>query len=291
MPACFREDAHLIVAIFAALFGLLIGSFLNVCIYRMPRDLSVVTPRSFCPECKQTIAWFDNIPLVSYALLGGRCRRCGHRISLRYPIVELLTGVVFFCAFWFPARQSGGWTLETTLAAAKFAAFGAIMIALVFSDLEERILPDEFTLGGTALGAIFAAFVPVSGGILLAIFFSSPNQWLVSLCDSLLAAAICSGSLWAVRGLYERVRQREGLGLGDVKMGAMIGAFLGLQGALLTLLVGSLLGVVVGLGYTWFTGKDASTYELPFGSFLGASALGVGFFSEVIFNWYNRLGA
>jgi leader peptidase (prepilin peptidase) / N-methyltransferase len=272
----------LIPALVAALFGLLIGSFLNVCIYRMPRDLSVVKPRSFCPECNQTIAWFDNIPLLSYAMLAGRCRRCGHRISVRYPVVELLTGALFFVAFRF---------LGTTLAAAKFAVFGAIMIALVFSDLEERILPDEFTLGGAALGAIFAAFVPVSGGILLLIFFSSKHQSLVSVCDSLLAAGICSGALWAVRALYEKVRKREGLGLGDVKMGAMIGAFLGVQGALLSLLVGSLLGVIIGLGYTWFTGKDASTYELPFGSFLGSAALGVGFFSEVIFNWYNRLGA
>jgi leader peptidase (prepilin peptidase) / N-methyltransferase len=272
----------MIVALLAGLFGLLIGSFLNVCIYRLPRDLSVVKPRSYCPECNNTIAWYDNIPLLSYAILGGRCRRCGHRIPLRYPVVELLTGALFFCAFWF---------LGTTVAAAKFAVYAAIMIALIFSDLEERILPDEFTLGGTALGFIFAAFVPVSGGILLQIFYSAKQQWLVSLCDSLLAATICSGALWGVRALYEKVRNREGLGLGDVKMGALIGAFLGIQGALLTLLVGSLLGVVVGLGYTWFTGKDASTYELPFGTFLGVAALGVGFFGEVIFNWYNRLGA
>lgn len=272
----------MIAALLAALFGLLIGSFLNVCIYRMPRDLSVVKPRSFCPECNQTIAWFDNIPLLSYAILRGRCRRCGFRIPPRYPVVELLTAVLFFCAFRF---------LGTTVAAAKFAVFGAIMIALVFSDLEERILPDEFTLGGTVVGAIFAAFVPVSGGILLLIFFSSKHQWLISVADSLLAAAICSGALWSVRALYEKVRQREGLGLGDVKMAAMIGAFLGVQGALLTILVGSLLGVIIGLGYTWFTGKDASTYELPFGTFLGIAALAVGFFSEVIFNWYNRLGA
>jgi leader peptidase (prepilin peptidase) / N-methyltransferase len=245
-------------ALLAALAGLLIGSFLNVCIYRMPRDLSIVTPRSFCPDCNQTIAWFDNIPLLSYAVLAGRCRRCGHHISARYPIVELLTATMFFCAFWF---------LGNTLAAAKFCVFSAIMVALVFSDLEERILPDEFTLGGTALGVIFAGLAPVNGGILLLIFMS------------------------AIRALYERLRHREGLGLGDVKMGAMIGAFLGIQGALLTLLIGSLLGAVVGLCYTWFTGKDASTYELPFGSFLGVAALGVGFFSEVIFNWYNRLGA
>jgi leader peptidase (prepilin peptidase) / N-methyltransferase len=272
----------ILAAIVAGLFGLLIGSFLNVCIYRLPRDLSVVKPRSYCPECNYSIAWFDNVPLVSYAVLRGRCRRCGHRISPRYPLVELLTGALFFCAFWF---------LGATLAAAKFAVFAAIMIALVFSDLEERILPDEFTLGGTAAGVIFAAFVPVSGGILLLILYGAQRHWLVSVLDSILAACVCAGSLWAVRGLYEKVRNREGLGLGDVKMGAMIGAFLGVQGALLSLLVGSLLGVIIGLGYTWFTGKDASTYELPFGSFLGAAALGVGFFGEVIFNWYNRLGA
>lgn len=272
----------MIEALVAALFGLLIGSFLNVCIYRMPRDLSVVRPRSFCPECNHTIAWFDNIPLVSYALLAGRCRRCAQRIPVRYPLVELLTAVLFFCAFRF---------LGTTLAAVKFAIFAAIMVALVFSDLEERILPDEFTLGGTAAGVIFAAFVPVSGGILLLMLYGAKHPWLIQICDSLLAAGICSGSLWAVRALYEKVRHREGLGLGDVKMGALIGAFLGVQGALLSLLVGSLLGVIIGLSYTWFTGKDASTYELPFGSFLGAAALAVGFFSEVIFNWYSRLGA
>ncbi len=272
----------MIEALLAGLAGLLIGSFLNVCIYRMPRDLSVVAPRSFCPQCNQTIAWFDNIPLVSYAVLGGRCRGCGHSIPARYPVVEMLTGVLFFCAFWY---------LGTTLIAAKFCVFAAIMIALVFSDLEERILPDEFTVGGTAAGVVFAAFVRLSGGILLVIFMEARRQWLVSLGDSLLAASICSGALWAVRAVYDDVRHREGLGLGDVKMGAMIGAFLGVQGALLTLLAGSLLGALVGLFYIWFAGKDASTYELPFGSFLGVAALGVGFFSEVIFNWYGRLGA
>jgi leader peptidase (prepilin peptidase)/N-methyltransferase len=271
----------LLIALVAALAGLLIGSFLNVCIYRMPRDLSVVKPRSFCPECNQGIAWFDNIPLVSYMVLAGRCRRCGHRIPLRYPIVEFLTAAAFFCSFLF---------LGVTLAAVKFCVFGAIIIALVFSDLEERILPDEFTLGGVGLGLIFSAIVPITGGILGLIFMSSQHRRAVSVADSVLAAAICGGALWLVAILYEKLRHREGLGFGDVKMVAMIGAFLGLQGALLTLLVGSLLGAVIGLGYTWFTGKDASTYELPFGSFLGVAALVVAFFSEVIFNWYNRLG-
>ena len=141
----------MIEALIAALAGLLIGSFLNVCIYRLPRDLSVVKPRSFCPECNKMIPWYDNIPVISYLVLAGRCRRCGHRIPVRYPLVELLTAAAFFCA----VRNLG-----PTLAAVKFCAFGAILIALVFSDLEERILPDEFTLGGAALGVIFAIFVP-----------------------------------------------------------------------------------------------------------------------------------
>ncbi|HTW66177.1 MAG TPA: prepilin peptidase [Bryobacteraceae bacterium] len=267
--------------VIAALAGLLIGSFLNVCIYRMPRDLSVVKPRSYCPECKHMIAWYDNIPVLSYMILAGRCRRCGHRIPVRYPIVELLTAAAFFCAVWY---------LGATAAAVKFCVFGAILIALVASDLEERILPDEFTIGGTALGVIFAAFVPLNGGLIRLMFLSPHNERLLSVADALFAAAFCAGALWAVGALYQKLREREGLGLGDVKMVAMIGAFLGIQGALLTLIAGSLLGAVIGLAYIWFTGKDASTYELPFGSFLGVAALGVGFFGDVVFNWYGRLG-
>ena len=271
----------LLPALLAALAGLLIGSFLNVCIYRLPRDLSVVAPRSFCPECDHPIAWFDNIPVVSYVLLRGRCRKCEERIPLRYPIVELLTGASFFCAVWM---------LGPTAAAFKFCVFSAILITLVFSDLEERILPDEFTLGGAAAGVIFAAFVPFNWGIVRAFLFRVENPRLVSVGESLFAAVFCGGTLWLVGALYQRLRHREGLGFGDVKMVAMIGAFLGLQGALLTLIVGSLLGALVGLCYIWFTGKDASTYELPFGTFLGAAALGVGFFGEVFLTWYNHLG-
>ncbi len=272
----------MMLALLAALAGLLVGSFLNVCIYRLPRDLSVVTPRSFCPECNQMIAWFDNLPVVSYMVLAGRCRRCGHRISARYPIVELLTAAAFFCSVRY---------LGLTIAALKFCVLGAILIDLIFSDLEERILPDEFTLGGAVLGVIFAALVPVPGGILRLMFTPGKSDWLISVADSVFAAVFCAGAMWGVGALYQKLRHREGLGLGDVKMIAMVGAFLGVQGALLTLIAGSLLGAIVGLAYIWFTGKDASTYELPFGTFLGVAALGVGFFGEVVFNWYTRLGA
>ena len=271
----------MIEALLAGLAGLLIGSFLNVCIYRLPRDLSVVAPRSFCPECDKPIAWYDNIPLVSFVLLRGHCRQCAQPIPLRYPLVELLTGAAFFGAVWM---------LGPTAAGLKYCVFGAILIALVFSDLEERILPDELTIGGTVVGVIFAAFVPLNWGIIRLLLMSVRNQRVISVGESLFAALFCAGALWLVATLYEKVRHKEGLGFGDVKMVAMIGAFLGLQGALLTLIVGSLLGAVVGLCYIWFTGKDASTYELPFGSFLGMAALGVGFFGDVFLNWYNRLG-
>lgn len=266
-------------AILAGVAGLLIGSFLNVCIYRLPRDLSVIRPRSFCPECDKPIAWFDNIPVLSYLLLLGRCRHCRKHIPLRYPLVELLTGAAFFCAVW---------GLGLTLAALKFCVFGAILVALVFSDIEERILPDELTLGGIAAGILFAWLVPMRGGV-MQLFLK--NDRTASLAESAFAAVFCAGTLWLVGSLYQRMRHREGLGLGDVKMVAMIGAFLGLQGALLALIVGSLLGAVVGLAYIWFTGKDASTYELPFGSFLGAAALAVGFFGGVLLRWYSGLGA
>jgi len=272
----------LIEAALAALAGLLIGSFLNVCIYRLPHDLSVVAPRSFCPQCDKPIAWFDNIPVLSYLLLRGRCRKCKARIPVRYPSVELLTASSFFGAVWM---------LGPTVAAVKFCVYSAILITLIFSDLEERILPDEFTLGGAAAGVIFAAFVPFDRSIAYLLLVRVENLRLASMVESLFAALFCGGTLWLVGALYQKIRHREGLGFGDVKMVAMIGAFLGMQGALLTLIAGSLLGAVVGLCYIWFTGKDASTYELPFGTFLGAAALGVGFFGEVFLTWYNHLGA
>ncbi|HTS50874.1 MAG TPA: prepilin peptidase [Bryobacteraceae bacterium] len=269
----------MIEAWLAALAGLLIGSFLNVCIYRLPRDLSVVSPRSHCPKCQATIRWYDNLPLLSFLMLQGRCRKCGTRIPFRYPIVEFLTAAAFFCAFWF---------LGASLAAVKFSVYGAILITLIFSDLEERILPDEFTIGGAILGVLFAFFVHLDWGLMALLLPSVRSQALVSAAESAFSASVCAGALWLVAFLYEKMRHREGLGLGDVKMVAVIGAFVGAQTALLTLIVGSLLGALVGLFYIWFTGKDASTYELPFGTFLGIAALGVGFGLDVI--WTHRLG-
>jgi leader peptidase (prepilin peptidase)/N-methyltransferase len=254
-------------AILAFLFGLLIGSFLNVCIYRWPRDLSVVKPRSHCTSCEKPIAWYDNIPLASYALLKGRCRHCGARISIRYPVVELAAGLLFF---YFVL------TLGPTPAAFKMCVFAAMLLALVFSDLEERILPDELTLGGALIGIAFAAFVPVPDFTAQAVLWllgADLEGWPQSLVESAFGALLPALFLWGGGWLYYKVRHREGLGLGDVKLIAMVGSFLGLRGALLALILGSISGSVIGYGYIKATGKDASTYELPFGTFLGAAAL------------------
>jgi leader peptidase (prepilin peptidase)/N-methyltransferase len=270
-------------ALLALLFGLIIGSFLNVCIYRWPRDLSVVRPRSHCPACGKTITWSDNIPLASYAILRGRCRHCTERIPLRYPVVELLTGLLFFYFVW---------TLGPTLAALKMCVFAALLVGLMFTDFEALILPDEFTLGGTAAGLAFSFFVPVPSpiaGAFLMLAGAQPTRRTESLVESVLGAALPALFLWFVRWFYEKVRHREGLGLGDIKLIAMVGAFLGLSGALLTLIAGSLAGSVIGYGYIRATGKDPATYELPMGTFLGVAALAIAIASGTVLPWYNGL--
>jgi leader peptidase (prepilin peptidase) / N-methyltransferase len=258
-----------IEALIALLFGLLIGSFLNVCIHRWPRNRSVVKPRSHCVRCRKPIAWYDNIPLVSYLLLGGRCRRCHAKISWRYPLVEFLTAVLFF-------YQVG--RLGPTLPALKMCVFSALAVALMFCDLEKRILPDEFTLGGTALGLIFSAFVPMAEPNFFVLFYSLATRselpnWLRSPAESAFSAILPTFFLWLAGWLYLKIRHREGLGLGDVKLVAMVGSFLGLFGALQTLLLGSIGGAVIGYSYIKLTGRDPASYELPFGTFLAAAAL------------------
>jgi len=267
----------------AGLFGLLIGSFLNVCIYRFPRDLSVVRPRSFCPECEKTIAWYDNVPLLSYALLKSRCRDCGVPIPWRYPIVEALTGILFFS---FTA------VLGPTLAAFKFCLLSALLVGMIFADLEERILPDEFTLGGLVAGLALSWAVPVvptSGsvaGLILSVARIPAGPHGVSVAESVLAAVIPSGFLWLTGFVFQKLRHKEGLGFGDVKMVAAIGAFVGLPNTLLTLIVGSILGSVLGILYVVITKKDYSSYELPFGSFLGAAAILVSLYGQHVVAWY-----
>ena len=254
-----------LLSLLAGLFGLLIGSFLNVCIYRLPRDLSVVAPRSFCTECGGQIAWFDNIPVLSYLLLRGRCRQCRKHIPFRYPLVEIVTAV-FFATI--TVRYGAG------LAACKWCLFEALLVALFFTDLEARILPDEFTIGGGIAGLVFAFFVRVPG-FFSEFFLTHSPRWVQSLFEAALAAVIMTVPIWLLSILWARLRKREVLGMGDLKLLPMLGFFLGLDQGISALLIGSISGVVIGGGYIFLSRQKASTYELPLGSFfcLGAALI------------------
>jgi leader peptidase (prepilin peptidase)/N-methyltransferase len=266
----------------AGLFGLLIGSFLNVCIYRWPRDLSVVRPRSACIVCEKPIAWYDNVPILSYVVLRTRCRQCGARIHWRYPVVEAITAICFA----YVVDRSG-----LSVEAAKYCVFAAILIALVFCDLDMLILPDEFTIGGFFIGLVFALFTPVPDTtfhLIASLLGALPGPRMGMLGEALLGAIVPSGFIWFGGWLFEKLRHKEGLGFGDVKMLAMVGAFLGIRGALLTIVLGAVAGSVVGLLFIKLTGKDAASYPLPFGSFLGAAALGAAVEGQSVIGWYVR---
>jgi leader peptidase (prepilin peptidase) / N-methyltransferase len=269
--------------VFVFLFGLIIGSFLNVCILRIPTGKSIVLPASACPKCGAAIRVYDNIPVISYLILRGKCRGCKTKISPMYPLVEFLTGLLFFACYY-----AFGLSVETL----KWATFSAIMIVLVFTDLRERILPDVVNFTGFALGLVFSLFVaPTDGSALWIanhIFQFPPPQPVLSLADALLGAALGSGLLWLVSEAYFRLRGREGMGLGDVKMMLMAGAFLGAKRTLLTIMAGSILGSVIGIAVIVARRKEAD-YELPFGTFLGAGALLVVFFGTPVVNWYQSL--
>lgn len=292
-------------------FGLVFGSFLNVCIYRMPRGLSVVRPGSACPHCGKAIQFYDNIPVVSWLLLRGRCRDCSARISPRYLIVELLTGCVFLLCYW----QFG-----FTLAILKCAIFGFLLLGLIFSDAETHLLPDKMTLSGLVIGLIFSWFVPVNDllSVLLPGFWQipvSPNfsSRLFSFMDAVLAAAIGASFLYGAGAIYLRARGVEGMGFGDVKLMAMIGSFVGLRLTILTIFAASVAGTTFGLSTVlavwvkrterrkrafheagpvarkraWTSAKVALRhYQLPFGVFLGTMGLGAFLFGQRLLRWY-----
>lgn len=272
-----------LTGIFALILGLIIGSFLNVCIVRIPERKSIVMPASACPKCGAAIRPYDNVPVLSWVLLGGRCRACKTKISGMYPLVELLTAVLFGGCYY-----AFGMTVE----ALKWATFSALMIVLVFTDLRERILPDVVNYTGLALGlALSLATKPLDGTarwIANRAFEFPPPAPVVSLVDALLGAAVGSGLLWLVSELYFRLRGREGMGMGDVKMMLLVGAFLGVKRTLLTIFAGSLIGSVLGVGFMLARRKE-SNYELPFGTFLGMAALLVVFFGTPLVSWYQSL--
>jgi leader peptidase (prepilin peptidase) / N-methyltransferase len=272
-----------LIAAFVFLFGLIIGSFLNVCILRIPGGKSIVSPASACPKCGAPIRPYDNIPVVSYVLLGGKCRKCKTKISPMYPAVELLTGLLFLACY-----EVFGLSAE----ALKWAVFSAIMIVLVFTDLRERLLPDVVNYTGFGLGLALSLFTKPSDGTALwlanRLFDFPPPAPVLSFSDAVIGAAVGSGVLWLVSEAYFRFRGREGMGLGDVKMMLMAGSFLGLKRTLLTIFAGSVLGSFLGVAFI-LARRKGSDYELPFGTFLGMAALLVVFFGTPVVNWYQSL--
>ena len=292
------------------LFGLVIGSFLNVCITRIPEDVSIILPGSRCPKCGTAIKVYDNVPVFAWIWLGGKCRACGTPISVMYPLVELATGLLFAAAF-----------LEYGVAQAtvKWLFFTCLIIVLTITDLRTRLLPDLVTWPGFAVGLMFSWFVPPNEGLAGALgwrfFHQHLQRHLAGLLDGILGAAFGSFLLWGLAAGYKLVRKREGMGMGDVKMMAMVGAFMGWRGTFWTILLGSLLGSAIGLSVVvtlYLAGWQrklaergsrrglgtvnalrwtiASQYQLPLGTFLGIGALAVVYLGPAITSGRTAIG-
>jgi leader peptidase (prepilin peptidase)/N-methyltransferase len=289
------RQSVVIITVFFFLLGMIVGSFLNVCITRIPEEISIVSPGSRCPRCGTAIKAYDNVPVFAWLWLRGKCRACGLAISPMYPLIELATALLFVAAF----LEFG--ITQTTV---KWLFFTCLILILTVTDLRVRLLPDLVNWPGFAAGLMFSAIVPPSNGY-AGIFAGRLLQvrlpgFAAGILDGAMGAAFGSFLLWGMAAGYKVLRGREGMGMGDVKMIAMIGAFVGLRGTFLTLLVGSLLGSVIGIGLIvalylsgWrsVVAKRASRrglgtekrlqwaiarqYQLPLGTFLGIGALAV----------------
>jgi leader peptidase (prepilin peptidase) / N-methyltransferase len=243
---------------FAVALGAIVGSFLNVCIYRLPRRMSIVLPASACPHCERTLSWFENVPIVGYLMLGGRCRTCRQPIGAQYPIVEALTAVMFGAAWWY---YGPGVLLVSRL------LFGCALIVLFAVDLEHHLLPNVITLPGIPVGVALS-------------FFTEPG-WMASI----IGVIVGGGVLFLIAEAYYRLRHEEGLGMGDVKMLAMVGAFVGWQLTLLTLMMASFSGAIIGVAMI-ATRRGGLKYALPFGTFLALGAAAAATVGPTILQWY-----
>ena len=246
--------------VFATAMGLIIGSFLNVCIHRLPLGESIVWPPSRCPHCRMVLKPYDNIPVVSYAILRGRCRGCGSPISVQYPVVELVTASMFLASY----------LLYPPALMVQRIVFACALIVLFFIDLEHHRLPNEITLPGIVVGFVCSFFMPPG--------------WVSSLVGILLGG----GVLWLLATLWWLIRHEEGMGFGDVKMLAMIGAFLGWRLVLVTLFVSTILGSVIGVGIVVAKKGNMKT-ALPFGCFLAIGAILASAVGDRAVTWYLAL--
>ncbi len=264
----------------ALVFGLLVGSFLNVCIVRLPKGRSIISPPSHCPRCKESIKFYDNIPVISFLLLRGKCRKCGEPISWRYPLVELMNGLFYVWIvrdFWL-----GG---ESFL----LMAFCSSLIVITFIDFDFMIIPDTITLPGILLGVTIGPFymsalnepLPFQLGRFM------PHAWpyLISFLNSVIGMFCGALPLLAIGWIWEKLRHEEGMGGGDVKLMGMIGAFLGWKGAFLTIFLGAIVGSVVGITLRML--KLVKRGQLiPFGPFLALGAVVMAFYGPDIIAWY-----
>ena len=247
-----------LVIVVAGVLGALIGSFLNVCILRWPKEASVVRPRSRCPGCGQLIAWHDNIPIVSWLLLRGRCRHCRTAISIQYPLVELTSALLW--AFM-------AWRYGLELKGLQGAVFFTLLLGIALTDAREYIIPDEFSLGGLVIGILFS----LAGGF-------------TGVAYALLGAAVGFGLLWAVGAAGTKIFKEDAMGGGDIKMMAMVGAFVGWQGVLLTVFLGALLGTLVFVPLSLVGRKRL----VPFGVFLSLGAAATWLAGSAIIAWYRN---
>lgn len=248
-------------SIFAGIIGASVGSFLNVCIYRWPAEESVIRPPSRCPSCGHGLAWYDNIPILGWIWLRGRCRYCGNPVSIQYPIIELVTALM-----WAACVLHFGFGVE----AIRAAVFLSILLGIAMTDAREMVIPDQFSLGGMVIGLMFAA---VPGGF--------PLQ------RAVIGAVFGYALLWGIKLLAEKLLKKPALGVGDIHMMALVGAFTGLSGASLTLMLGAFLGVVVGVPLSYARGKlsPLATY-LPLGTFLAVAAAVTFFWGDAMMDWY-----
>jgi leader peptidase (prepilin peptidase) / N-methyltransferase len=309
LPACGTVEP--VIPFFFFLFGIVIGSFLNVCISRIPEGLSIVSPGSRCPRCLIPIKPYDNIPVFGWLLLRGKCRNCALPISPMYPLVEFATGLIFVLTYY---------EYDLSLLTLKWLIFSCLIIVLVVTDLRVRLLPDLVNFPGMAMGLVFAFRIPIPDSTAGMLFFLTgfrkfpfQSNLFFNVLNAVLGALLGSMLLWGAAALYKLVRKQEGMGMGDVKMMAMVGAFLGPRGTFLTILLGTLIGSLIGVLWIailylsgWKRGVAvraarrglasvssirwaiASQYQLPLGTFLGVGALAVVYFLPWLFSIVNQ---
>ena len=271
--------------IVAGVFGAVIGSFLNVVIHRVPREESIVFPNSKCPSCGHVIAFYDNIPVLSYLILGGKCRGCRTGISMRYPAVELMTALVFVLVAWHDGLS---------LALPFDLIFSAAILSLIFIDAEHMILPNVITYPGIVFAVVARIVIPFFSGSLHFDdlpslshgFLATSPLWVRSVTGAAIGALLGGGSLWLMGWLWEKLRGVEAMGLGDVKMMFMVGAYLGWRLTILTIFGGVLSGSIIGVLWMVMQGRKDTQMLLPFGIFLGLATLGSLLFGAPVVEWY-----